>query len=238
MPRAGLRAALGCLLFLGCRIACAQAGVGITFFSDYLWRGVSLSDGHPTLSLNFAYDDPAGWYAGASLTGVSLGPYHRQQLQALGYAGYAGRLSDRLGWEAGATVVHFTVDSRYDYGEGFAGLSGERWNLRLHLSPDYFGSGARTAYGEFNVGVPLSPILRVTAHAGALTRLGGGGASAEGSRTSLDGSLGLAVARDAWEVQLDWVVGGGGGAAYPLAYPNAYGRAATGRLVLSATLSF
>jgi uncharacterized protein (TIGR02001 family) len=231
MLRAGLRTALCISLLLACGIALAQTGVGVAFLSDYLYRGVSLSDGRPTLSLSVAYDNPSGWYGGASLTGVSLGPYHQKQLQELGYAGYAGQLSDRFGWEAGATVVHFTVDPRYDYYEGFVGLSGERWNMRLHVSPDYFGSGTSTAYGELNVGVPLSPITRATAHVGALARAGG--ASAEGSRTNFDGSVGLAVARDAWEVRLDWVFGGLGAA-----YPSAYGRATGGTLVLSALLSF
>ena len=40
------------------------------------------------------------------------------------------------------TGVHFSVDSRYDYGEAFAGLSGERWNMRLHYAPESFRLGA------------------------------------------------------------------------------------------------
>ncbi len=123
------------------------------------------------------------------------------------------------------------MDSRYDDHEAFAGLNGERWNARLHYSPDYFGSGARTAYGEFNVGVPLTPITRVAAHAGALVRVGG--TPVEGARTNLDASLGIAVARDAWELQLAWVVGG-----RSAAYPTPYGRASQGALVLTASLSF
>lgn len=231
MPSAGLRAALYPLLCLVSCVASAQTGGSVAFFSNYLYRGVSLSDERPTLGLSVTHDDPSGWYGGASLTGVALGPYNRQQLQVLGYAGYAGRLSDRLGWEAGATAVHFSVDSRYDFYEGFAGLSGERWNLRLHYSPDYFGSGARTAYGDFNAGLPLSPMTRATAHVGALVRVGG--VAAEGARLTLDGSLGLAVARDAWEVRLDWVAGGRSGI-----YPAAYGRGSSSALVLSASLAF
>lgn len=231
MLTAGLRAALCTSLFLACGVASAQTGGSVAFFSNYLYRGVSLSDERPTLSLSVTHDDPNGWFGGASLTGVTLGPDLRRQLQVLGYAGYAGRLSDRLGWEAGATAVHFGADSRYDYVEAFTGLSGERWNMRLHYAPDYFGSGARTAYGEFNAGLPLSPMTRATAHVGALMRVGG--ISTEGGRLTLDGSLGLAVARDAWEVRLDWIAGG-----RSAVYPTAYGRAAGSALVLSASLAF
>jgi len=230
MPTAGPRAALCPSLFFVCGVAFAQVGGNIAFLTDYRYRGISLSQEKPTLRLSAAYDDPGGWFAGASLTEVMLFR-PRWQVQVLGYGGYAGRLSERLGWEAGATVVHFGTDSRYDYQEAFAGLSGERWNTRLHYSPDYFGSGARTAYGELNVGLPISAMTRVTAHAGALVRVGG--TPTEGGRVSLDGSLGLAVARDAWEAQVAWVAGG-----RSAVYPTAYGRASQGTLVLSASLSF
>ncbi|MBS0340134.1 MAG: hypothetical protein JSS56_06375 [Proteobacteria bacterium] len=230
MPTAGSRAALCPSLFFVCGMAFAQVGGNIAFLSDYRYRGISLSQEKPTLRLSAAYDDTNGWFGGGSLTEVML--YRpRWQVQVLGYAGYAGRLSQRLGWEAGATVVHFGADSQYDYQEAFGGLSGERWNARLHYSPDYFGSGVRASYGEFNVGLPISPIVRVTAHAGALMRVGG--ASLEGGRVSLDASLGLAVARDAWEAQIAWVAAG-----RSAVYPTAYGRAAQGALVLSASLSF
>lgn len=230
MPTAGSRAALCPSLFFVCGMAFAQVGGNIAFLTDDRYRGISLSQEKPTLRLSASYDHEDGWFGGGSLTEVML--YRpRWQVQVLGYAGYAGRLSDRFGWEAGATVVHFGADSHYDYQEAFGGLSGERWNARLHCSPDYFGSGVRTAYAELNVGLPISPLVRVTAHAGALMRVGG--ASVEGGGVSLDGSLGLAMARDAWEAQVAWVAGG-----RSALYPTAYGRASQGTLMLSASLSF
>jgi len=230
MLTAGLRVVLGPSLFVACGAAFAQIGGNIAFLSDDRYRGASLSNEQPTLRLSFAYDAPNGWFGGASFTGVSLGRTGRQ-LEMLGYGGYVGRLSDRLGWEAGAIAVHFGADTRYDYAEGFAGLTGDKWNLRLHYSPDYFGSGARTVYGEFNVGVPLSPMTRATGHVGALVQVGG--TRTDGGSVTLDGSVGLAVGRDAWEVRLDWVIGG-----RSAVYPTAYRRTANGALVLSASLAF
>lgn len=231
MPTAGLRVALGPVLCLACGVAFAQAGGSIAFLSDYRYRGVSLSDDRPTLRVGLSYDDASGWFGGASLAGVSLGPYARGQVQVLGYAGYAGRLSERIGWEAGATGVHFGADSYDDYGEVFTGLNGDRWSMRLHYSPDYFGSGVRTLYGEFNVGFPLSQLIRVTAHAGALQRVGG--IRAQGNDLNLDASLGLAIARDAWEVRLEWV-----GGERSAIYPTLYGHRSSGALVLTAAISF
>ena len=225
----GLRAALCASLFLACGAVFSQTGGSIALISDYRYRGVSLSDEQPTLRLSIAHDGPGGWYGGASLAGVSLDP-PRRQLQVLGYLGHAGRLSDHLGWEAGAIAVHFSADSQFDYHEWFTGLQGDRWSMRLHYAPDYFGSGARTAYGELNVGLPLSRFTRAAAHVGALMQVGG--APAEAERVHLDTSLGLAIARNAWDVRLDWITGSRSGV-----YPVAYGRA-HGVVVLSASLAY
>jgi uncharacterized protein (TIGR02001 family) len=229
VPALGLRAALGAALFLVCCGVIAQTGGSVGFVSDYRYRGVSLSHDRPTFRLGVAHDAASGWYAGGSIVGVSLDPV-RRQLQVIGYLGLSGRLSERLGWEAGGTLVHFGTDSQFDYHEWFTGLQGERWNMRLHYAPDYFGSATRTAYGEFNAGMPLSPRMRATAHVGALKRVGGPSGAAE--RWSLDAALGLALRCDAWDFQLEWTGGSRSGV-----YPVTYGHVG-GVLVLSASYAF
>jgi uncharacterized protein (TIGR02001 family) len=227
----GLRAALGAeLLVLVCVSVSAQTGGSIALLSDYRYRGVSLSDDQPTLGLSVVHDAERGWYAGGSLIGVSLEPSGRQ-LQALGYLGLTGMLLLGLGWDAGATAVHFSADSQYDFLEVFTGVQGERWNVRLHYAPDYFGSGVSTAYVELNGGLPISRFVRVTAHVGALGRLGGTAAAAE--RWSFDGAVGLAMARDAWGLQVDLTSGSTGSGVYPVGYDRV-----RGVLVLSASYAF
>jgi uncharacterized protein (TIGR02001 family) len=225
----GLRAALGAALFLVCCGVSAQTGGSVAFLSDYRYRGVSFSHDRPTFRLGVVHDAASGWYAGGSIIGVSLDPGGRQ-LQVIGYLGRSGKLSERLGWDAGATVVHFGSDSQFDYHEWFTGVQGERWNARLHYAPDYFGSGTHTAYGELNAGLPLSRFMRATAHMGALKRVGGTSGAAE--RWNRDAALGLAMACDAWDLQLDWTVGSRSGV-----YPVPYGHV-RGVLVLSASYAF
>ena len=224
----GLRATLGAVLWVVCHGAVAQTGGSAALLSDYRYRGVSLSDEQPTLRLGVAHDG-SGWYAGATLFGVSLDAGGRQ-LQVIGYLGLTGKLLEHLGWEAGGTVVHFGAASRYDYLEWFSGVHGERWNMRLHYAPDYFGSGTRTAYGELNAGWPLSRFVRATVHLGGLTRVGGTPAMAE--RWNLDGALGLAMTCAAWDFELD-LTSGSRSSVYPIAYHHVQ-RA----LVLSASYSF
>jgi uncharacterized protein (TIGR02001 family) len=214
---------------MACCPGFAQTSGSIALLSDYRYRGVSFSDERPTLRLGISHDTSEGWYAGASLVGVSLDP-GRQQMQLLGYFGYAERWSEALGWEAGLIAVHFSADSKFDYQEWFGGLQGEGWTLRLHLAPDYFGSGTRTLYADFGVGLPLSRFMRATAHGGALVRVGG--AAGDGQRPQFDTSLGLGMSHDAWELQLEWVAGGRSGI-----YPVTYGRV-RGAPVLSVSHPF
>jgi uncharacterized protein (TIGR02001 family) len=226
----GVRAALCASLPLLCSTALAQTGGSIAIVSDERYRGVSLSDEQPTARLTISHDAAGGWYGGASLAGVTLDP-PRRQWQLLAYLGHSARLSERLAAEAGVIGVHFGADGRYDYHEWFAGLGGDRWNTRLYISPSYFGSGVNTAYAELNVGIPLGRRTRFTAHLGALARVGGG-ASTDSERVHADARLGVALARDPWQLELA-LVGGGDAGLYPVAYRHEHGV-----LTLAATCAF
>jgi uncharacterized protein (TIGR02001 family) len=219
----------------------AQVGGSVLLESDQRFRGVSLSGGRPAARLTVAYDHPGGGYAGASATGVAFDAGERR-LALLGYLGYGGRMSNGLAWEAGGTYAHYAGDSRYDYGEAFAGLSGQRWSARLHHSPDYFGLGVRTVYAELGAGSPLGEAGRVFGHVGALVRLGGAPSTAGYDRAAPDGGRVRYDARlgGAWrllragEVQLAWVGGSGGEGGF---YPAAAGQGRSA-VVLSTSYAF
>ena len=119
MLAAGLRVALGPSLFLACGAAFAQAGGSIAFLSDYRYRGVSLSDERPTLQPERRLRRSERLVRRRIAHGRDAGPVRpARSCRCSATRGYAGRLSERLGWEAGATGVHFGVDSRYDYWRG------------------------------------------------------------------------------------------------------------------------
>jgi len=147
-----------------------QVGGSIGVDSDYRFRGVSLSGEKPDLRLSLSFDHDSGpyaLYAGLTATGVEL--ERDKRLASLqGYAGISGGAGDGWRWEAGATATRALGDSRYDYAEAYAGLLGEAWSLRLYFAPDYFGSGRRTAYAEFETGWALAAAWRLAAHGGVL----------------------------------------------------------------------
>jgi uncharacterized protein (TIGR02001 family) len=190
-------------LVLSSGAARAQAGGSIVVESDYRFRGVSLSGEDPTAHLALSYDHPSGWYTGASLAGVELEPGSRNAA-VTAYIGFARRDGAGGTWEAGTSLNRFFGATAYDYGEVFAGFITERWTARVYLSPDYFGRGVRTMYGEFNGALALTPELRTFAHLGVLARLAGNVAPAIG-QTRYDARVGLGLRVADFDVQLAWV---------------------------------
>jgi len=233
------RVALAACVLTGCA-APAQAGdedlagpqnwqwaASLGVISDYRFRGVSLSDEHPSLHAAFSLDHASGAYGGLALNTTELEPGERRpQWQA--YGGYAVTLAQDLSGELGAVLARISGESAYDYGECYLGLAAQRWSARLYYSPDYLGRGWSSLYGEFGASLPLGERLRVFAHAGALHSLED---NAMGVRpaTRYDASIGVALFIETVELRLAWVGTSHGYAVYPQRRNTA---------VLGATLAF
>ena len=137
----------------------AELGATISAFNDLQFRGYSLSEGRPVATLDFAYDDPSGFYAGASGTGVVRDGGKPAPLGFQLNGGYAREL------KSGTTLDFGMIHSSYShyssgehgasYTELYAGISRGALSSRIYLSPHYFRRGVWSAYGEIN-GV-LSP---------------------------------------------------------------------------------
>lgn len=173
----------------------AQLVVSGTVESQYRVRGVSLTNGEPDARIGLSYDHSSGVYAGASLI---AGQTVRDGIQPLGYLAYVGfarQLWSGLDWDVGLATSHITIDVpahqtvvsggavvydqeytrhyRADYSEAYAGLALRNVSARFYVSPDYLGQGLRTAYLDVTGGIQPKTWLRLSAHAGVLTPLGG-----------------------------------------------------------------
>jgi uncharacterized protein (TIGR02001 family) len=198
--RCGL-AALAALAAVACLPGPAQAqtgpGIGVVaaVSSDYVARGISLSQGQAAPQLRVDLD-AGGWYAGAVLARVHY-DYSRPGAQALAYAGYARRLPSGLSWEAGA-LQSTLGGSAYRYHEFYAGLAGDRLAGRVYYSPSYYGD-ARTVYAELNGSRPLRDGLALVGHLGLLRPLG---SAEDEARKRMDLRVGLSLDSGNWNVQL------------------------------------
>jgi uncharacterized protein (TIGR02001 family) len=213
----------------------AQVGVSISADTDERFRGVSVSDGQPVVSLNLAYDHPSGFYGGVSATAV-VTRHAGWELQGdVVYAGYAGRAGGQTSWDVGVSNSSISVwpDSayRYNYTEVYAGLARGGLSAHVYYSPRYLGGGAPTFYGELNGVWRPARRWRLTGHAGVLTALGAGELTYYG-RTQFDARLGVAREFGRCEVHLAWTTT----SAAPY-FPPGY-RQSRNALVLGAAYNF
>jgi uncharacterized protein (TIGR02001 family) len=155
--------------------AAAQFAGSLSLDSDYRFRGLSLSNGRPALSLNLAYDHSSGAYIGASATAEETPHTGVQFLGHSEYLGFAVRASHDLSLDVGVSHSWYAqyYDREYDvsYTEIYAGVSKGPISVRLYYSPDYFGSGTKTLYAEVNGAVSPWTDWRLFSHVGALTYL-------------------------------------------------------------------
>lgn len=181
-------------------VAQADAGGTLSLQSDARERGLSYSGSRPSAQLGLAWDSDAGWYAGTLLSRARFDAEHRGAWLRL-YGGRVVGLATGLDGELGLVANRFESLSRYDFVEAYAGLLGERWSLRLHHATDYYGSGQRSVYGEFNWRWPLAKDVAAVGHAGVLRGRGG---NAPPAYVEPHGP-----SRVDWRAGASWQLGGG-----------------------------
>jgi uncharacterized protein (TIGR02001 family) len=155
----------------------AQVSVGLAAASDYRYRGVSLSDNRPAVSLSLAYDHPSGFYLGGRLIAGKPYEHSAELLGYLAYGGFVVRPKPTLALDLGVLNYHLTNyrgrERKFDYTELYAGLIGEHLDAHVYYAPNYYESGIETLYTDLGGGFRPTSNLRLSAHVGVLTPVGG-----------------------------------------------------------------
>ena len=150
--------------------ATAQPSAAVSLFSDYRFRGYSLSDGRPVGILDLSYDATNGLYGAVSGSLVASRGEGLKPLGLIVNGGYATRLSSRFALDLGVTHSSYSKYSdraaSLSYTEVYAGISGKLLSARLNVSPDYVKGGS--AYGEVNGNWRLANNLSLTGHVGVI----------------------------------------------------------------------
>lgn len=195
-------ACLGAAFLLCSPTAHAQLSGSAGVVSDYLYRGVSLSDGQAAPRLAVNYDRADGWYAGGQVVSARLGGAAGRAAQWLGYAGYAHQLPSGLSWEAGVSRYAFPQRPGWHFNELHGGVALDNFSARVSYSPDYLGLRTRTWYGEASGGVDLpAGRLRAFWHLGYL----GSVRAAPGAMIGrYDVRLGLQAGWNDWRAELSF----------------------------------
>jgi len=157
--------------------ATAQAEFSATVLlaTDYVFRGISNTDGDPAIQGSMDYEHDSGFYAGIWGSNVKFREnaasdttVDEATIEIDYYAGFAAEFDVGISWDLG--VLYYTYpgaesDLDYDYWEvlGALGYALEETTLEpeagieLYYSPDYFGGSGDATYAAalLNLSLPM-----------------------------------------------------------------------------------
>ncbi len=133
---------------------------GVTAVSDFVWRGVTQTDGDPALQGEVTVSHASGFYAGAWASTVDFGdPDDGIDHEIDFYAGWTGELAEGTELDLSVTRVRYPgVNEGYelDYTEFAAALSfAEYYTVGVAYSPDIFQLGDKGIYYSAAADYPL-----------------------------------------------------------------------------------
>jgi uncharacterized protein (TIGR02001 family) len=198
--------------------------------SQYVTRGLRLSDGHPSAQATLDVAIPSGWEAGSSITTISDHVVDNGAIAWDVHAGYRAQAGP-VGWSALLATTRYPgaarVDgARYDYTDLVAGAS---WTApgattlharyRYTVSRDYFGIPDARGTGYLDVGArhPLGRRMTLDLHAGdgRVAGVGNDGWDWRDVKAGLTRRL-----EDNWVLKLNYTRALGSGAAFDRVTPG------------------
>lgn len=124
----------------------AQADISATgtLVSDYVYNGVSSTDGDATLQGSVDWFNDTGFYAGIWGSGLDAATYSSAEVEIDYYAGYAGSINDDFGFDLGYAFYTYPgaddAGAESDYGEVYGSVTyKENTTAKILFSDDYFG---------------------------------------------------------------------------------------------------
>jgi len=150
------------------RLPAAEFNGYVSLTTDYVYRGVTRSDGHGAVQLGADLSFDAGFYVGVWASTVDIGNNVTSQRdrEINYYAGYSYEWSDR--WIIGGSIVAYSFPGAfgaldYDHEEFSVSLSfDDRLWFEYSQSPDYYGTGTRTHNYELFAEWPLAARLSLS----------------------------------------------------------------------------
>jgi uncharacterized protein (TIGR02001 family) len=146
--------------------------VYLVLTTDYVWRGVTQSDGDAAAQLGAEVNFESGFHAGlwGSTVDIDNGADRQRDTEVIYYLGYAHDLDSR--WTLGANIVAYTypgqsgaVDYGYEELIVSANFKDRAW-FEYAYSPDLYNSGASAQNVELYTEWPAGKHLVVGAGAG------------------------------------------------------------------------
>jgi uncharacterized protein (TIGR02001 family) len=179
----------------------AQVSAALGLQSDYRYRGISLSSGRPSATLDLSFDHKSGFYAGGS----AIVTNQADGLKSLGFIEYLGYATPRFGgvsWDLGVNnqdLAYYYGDRRVPlrYSEVYVGVAGDSLSAHLHYSPNYLRPGYGALYAEVDGSFKPAENWRLFGHIGTTVPVG----ETEGRHERWDARAGVARQLGPFEFQ-------------------------------------
>ncbi len=130
----------------------AQLAGSVSLSTSEMFRGESISDSRPVLTVGASLDSGTGLFAGtsASVAAAAHGPQITSLVQYAGYAKRVGGVTAEVGAIHRRYLQVLDRDYRRSFFEVYAGLACRGIKARIYLSPDYLVDGQNSYYAEVN----------------------------------------------------------------------------------------
>jgi uncharacterized protein (TIGR02001 family) len=143
----------------------------VSYTSEYIYRGVSESNGDPAIQGGFDLSHTGGFYAGVWSSNVAWGNLH---LEMDFYGGYRGEIANMMRYDLSAFFYRYPGatdgDDNWKYDEYAIAFSKDLGpvdaTLSLNYSPAYFDDAGKTYYTKIQGRMPISDPLAVSASIG------------------------------------------------------------------------
>jgi len=182
----------------------AQADVSatVTLVSDYVYNGVSSTDGDPTLQGSVDWYNDAGFYAGVWASGLDKDGYSSAEVEIDYYAGYASSINDDFGYDLGYAFYTYPgandAGAELNYGELYGSVTyKENTTAKVLFSDDYFGEAGNSVIVSLSHTISLPEDFSLTLEAAHTKLLEDGGDYYFGSKVNDDSytNWGVSVAK-------------------------------------------
>lgn len=144
----------------------AEISSTVTFASEYLWRGVTQTEGDPAIQGSIDYSNENGFYAGIWGSNVNYGAAVDSDIEVDLYAGYAGNITEDLTFDVGAIRYTFPSSTADDFNEVYGALGYGNFSLAVNYSDDFAGLDEDSFYYNASYSRAISEELSISISAG------------------------------------------------------------------------
>ena len=183
--------------------AASELNAIATLTSEYIYRGLALSDGDPALQFGVDYEHDSGLFVGAWASTIDLSSrFGQRDVELDFYAGF--NYAAKKSWQTSLTVLRYTYPGEtgshsYAYNELLLAASvGEHFSLELGYTNDLYGLDRIGRHWEVRTEWPVSGAWMIGA------ALGGNDMSDLGAPHYLHWDVGASARLSRFTFDLRW----------------------------------